>query len=244
MLHLLSFLPKMLYFKKLTLKESYEEEEIFCYVYQTQRKCSWFCDLFFKNNLVSLIVHNILIELGNIGFEKKLNENLENKEISQNIITIVYYLSMFIFFIIAYTKACFFNMRKKNFNNFSTLATFFYTYIIIISGFSAFNKKKLKSVTDDWLIVIPLAYTKYINFLVLDKLISIIDEENIDVLSNSFIITSIFFTYDILVFFVTDIIDCDSDNLILFQFIVGIIIVLFGNYNNKYLVKFFECNFY
>ena len=65
-----------------SLKETYEEEEeTFCYIYQTQRKCSWFCDLFFQNNVISLIIHNISIELEIIGFEKKLNENLESRKI-------------------------------------------------------------------------------------------------------------------------------------------------------------------
>ena len=55
-----------------SLNESYEEEEIFGYIYQTQRKCSWFCDILFQNNIISLIIHNISIELGIIGFEKKI----------------------------------------------------------------------------------------------------------------------------------------------------------------------------
>ena len=73
-----------------------------------------------------------------------------------------------------------------------------------------------------------MSCTKYFNFLVLDKLVDILDEENIDILSNSFIMTSIFFIYDIIVFIISDLFDCDSEALILFQFIIGIIIFCFS----------------
>ena len=214
---------------ELELKESYEEEEIFCYVYQTQRKCSWFCDIFFQNNIISLIIHNISIELGIVGFEKKLNENLESRTIQENVKTIGAYLGnffIFIFiFIIGYTLCGFSSLENKTFTFYSVFLYIFYAYDITISGFSLFAKDKLESITNDWLILLPLSYTKYINFLVLDKLVSILDDENIDILSNSLIMTSVFFVYDIIVFLIADFLDCSSDVLIFLQFIIGFIII-------------------
>ena len=214
---------------ELELKESYEEEEIFCYVYQTQRKCSWFCDICFQNNIISLIIHNISIELGIIGFEKKLNENLESRTIQENVKTIGAYLGnffIFIFiFIIGYTLCGFSSLENKTFTFYSVFLYIFYAYDITISGFSLFAKDKLESITNDWLILLPLSYTKYINFLVLDKLVSILDDENIDILSNSLIMTSVFFVYDIIVFLIADFLDCSSDVLIFLQFIIGFIII-------------------
>ena len=35
--------------------------------------------LFFRYNIILLIIHNILVEIGIIGFEKIMNENLKKK---------------------------------------------------------------------------------------------------------------------------------------------------------------------
>ena len=215
--------------EKLELKESYEEEEIFCYIYQTQRKCSWFCDLFFKNNLLTLIVYNIIIEIGIIGFEKKLNENLETKEISKNFKTLSAYLGIFLSFVIFYLMD-FIQLKlvRSKYTKYVVIVfvIFYYIWNIILSGLSAFGKKKLKNVIDDWFILLPIAYSKYINFILIDKLVNILDEENIDILSNSLIITCFFFIYDIIIFLITDILDCKSENLILAQFIISIFIFI------------------
>ena len=208
------------------MDEFYEEEEIFCYVYQSQRKCSWFCDLFFNKNILSLIITNILIEICIIGTEKKINENLEIRTVTENFKTLGVYLAIFLILIFIYTRSCFV-LLKCNDICLAILIIFIYSYNIIISGFSSFGKKKLKNVADDWLLLIPLGLTKYINFLVLDKLVGVLDEENIDILSNSFIMTCIFFIYDIVVFIVSDLFDIDSDTLILFQFIIGLFIYVF-----------------
>ena len=81
--------------KPLKIKESYEEEK-FCYAFKVQRKCSWFYDLLWKHYFIVLIICNILVEIQNIGFEKKLNEDLEKIKLSQNFFLIVIYLSFFI----------------------------------------------------------------------------------------------------------------------------------------------------
>ena len=216
------------------LKESYEEEEIFAYIYQTQRKCSWFCDIVFENNIISLIIHNISIELGIIGFEKKLNENLESRIVNENINTIGAYLGCFLVFIfiifftfiIGYSVKGSFTIKGKTFTFYFIFLIIFYVCDITLSGLSLFGKDKIERITDDWLILLPLAYTKYINFLVLGKLVSILDSKSIDILSNSLIMTSVFFVYDIIVFLIADFLDCNSVILIFLQLIAGFIIVL------------------
>ena len=220
--------------QELSLTESYEEEEIFGYVYQTQRKCSWFCDIFFQNNIISLIIHNIAIELGIIGFEKKLNEDLESRKINENIMSICAYLlyffiSVFIFNIgYCVCRSCSCSCCSKIGETFTSYFVFlfiFYVFDITLSGFSLFGNDKLESITEDWLILLPLAYTKYINFLVLDKLVNILDRQTIDILSNSLIMTSVFFVYDIIVFLIADLLDFSSYYLIFFQFGIGFIIL-------------------
>ena len=208
------------------MKESYEEEEVFCYVYQTQRKCSWFCDICFQNNLISLIIYNIAIEIIIIGFEKKLNENLETKSIVRNFISLGSYLGCFVIFIFSYTFFCFKSLEDKKMKCYSIFVIVFYAFNIALTAMSIFFKNKIKSLTNDWLIIIPLASTKYINFLLLKKLVGLLDKNNIDILSNSLIMTSVFFVYDILVFLITDMANFNSDDLIFFQFIVGIIILI------------------
>ena len=212
------------------LKESYEDEEIFGYIYQTQRKCSLFCDIVFENNIISLIIHNISIELGIIGFEKKLNENLESKIVNENINTLGAYLGCFLvfifIFIIGYSVSGSFTIKGKTFSFYFVFLIIFYACDISLSALSLFGKDKIESITDDWLILLPLAYTKYLNFLVLGKLVTILDSKTIDILSNSLIMTSVFFVYDIIIFLIADLLDCNSDILIYFQLGIGFIIVL------------------
>ena len=213
--------------KKLELKESFEESEIFCYAYQVQRKCSWFCDLFYKKNFFSLLVHNILIEIGIIGFEKKLNENLENKSITRNVKTLGVYL-LFVFLIFVYSLFdCCNLLNGKNYKGFSQIAIVFYVGDMLISGLSLFSKKKIKIIVNNWISMLPIAYTKFMNFLVLDRLLRVLDDENRDILSNSLIFTSIFFIYDIIIFLVTDIANFKEDNLVRFQLIFGFLVIMF-----------------
>ena len=217
-----------------SLEETYEEEETFCYIYQTQRKCSWFCDLFFKDNVISLIIHNIAIEIGIIGFEKKLNENLESRGVNGNIKTLGAYLGILFFisvifiiiFTIRYSVSGSCTIKGKTFTFYFIFLIIFYVCDITLSGLSLFGKDKIESITDDWLILLPLAYTKYINFLVLDRLVNILDSQTIDILSNSLIMTPVFFVYDIIVFLIADFLDCNSDILIFFQIIAGFIILM------------------
>ena len=217
--------------KKLNLKENYEEEEIFCYVFQSQRKCSWFCDLFYRNNLISLIVYNILFEIQIIGFEKKLNENLETKKIKENFKELGAYLAFFCVFIVLFAVPLFELLRENSMAGFGGFSALFYIINTVFTGFSVFGKKKLKSFTDNWLCLYPISRTKFFNFILVEKLVNILDEENIDILSNSLIITLFFFIYDVIIFLITDFAEFDSDNLILFQFIMEIVILILFIFN-------------
>ena len=213
--------------KRMELKETYQKEEVFCYIYKIQRKCSWFCDLFFERNMFSLIVHNIVVEMGIIGFEKKMNENLEEKSLSDNYSTIIVYLIFFLVLTILNTGWCVCLTKAKNYSGFSAFSIFFHFLNVIFSGLSYFGKGITKERTNNWVILIPIAYTKFLNFVVYEILVDSLDENNIDILSNSFVMTSVYYIYDNIVFIIADLIDADSDKLILFQFIFGILVMIF-----------------
>ena len=59
------------------------------------------------------------------------------------------------------------------------------------------------------------------------SLVRILDTNNIDILSNSFIMTSVFVIYDIYVFVVTDFINMSTDLLVKLQFILGFFEMIF-----------------
>ena len=105
----------------------------------------------------------------------------------------------------------------------------FHIVIIVFSALSFFCRKitDIKDAIDNWAIIIPISYAKFYNFLLIDKLVDAMDKEKIDLLTNSFIMSFIFFIYDIIVFIISDLIDCDSDYLILFQLIFSILFLAF-----------------
>ena len=225
------------------LNESYTDQEIFCYVYQVQRKCSWFCDLFFKNNILSLIIHNLCVELGIVGYEKKLNDNLEDNNLYDNFITIIIYLGYFSFFTFLFTG--FFVCRTKNegFNYFSWYSIIYSIIIAILSGISYFGIEKKRILINDRIhniiIMIPIAYTKFINLVVMNTLVKISDDDNeMDILSSSFVLTSIFVIYDIIVFMVIDFLDLEINTLILIQLLSAIIFSICHLFSlNKKIIK-------
>jgi hypothetical protein len=203
----------------------YQEKEIFFYGYKVQGKCSWFCDLLLENQFFLLLIyHNISIEISIIGFEKKINENLESEKIKINLITLSIFLAFFIVYVFIGSNYFFKLIQKKiektNFCDFLD----FHTVIIVLSVLSFFCRKinDIKDAIDNWVILIPMSYAKFYNFLLIGKLVEAIDNEK-DLLTNSFIMSFIFFIYDIIVFIISDLIDCDSDYLILFQFIFSIL---------------------
>ena len=215
--------------KELELNEMYQEKEIFFYGYKVQGKCSWFCDLLLENQFFLLLIyHNISIEISIIGFEKKINENLESEKIKINLITLSIFLAFFIVYVFIGSNYFFKLIQKKiektNFCDFLD----FHTVIIVLSVLSFFCRKinDIKDAIDNWVILIPMSYAKFYNFLLIGKLVEAIDNEK-DLLTNSFIMSFIFFIYDIIVFIISDLIDCDSDYLILFQFIFSILYFIF-----------------
>jgi hypothetical protein len=215
--------------KKLELNEMYQEKEIFFYGYKVQGKCSWFCDLLLENQFFLLLIyHNISIEISIIGFEKKINENLESEKIKINLITLSIFLAFFIVYVFIGSNYFFKLIQKKiektNFCDFLD----FHTVIIVLSVLSFFCRKinDIKDAIDNWVILIPMSYAKFYNFLLIGKLVEAIDNEK-DLLTNSFIMSFIFFIYDIIVFIISDLIDCDSDYLILFQLIFSIFFLAF-----------------
>ena len=59
-----------------------------------------------------------------------------------------------------------------------------FIFVTIFSGFSSFGKEGLKNFTNNFLIIIPYALTKYYYFVLMNCLVNIIDSGNVDLLSN------------------------------------------------------------
>jgi len=103
-----------------------------------------------------------------------------------------------------------------------TITNLFIT--IIFSGFSIFGSKELQNFTSLYLIPFPLALTKFYIFLLMNCLLNIIDNGNIDLLSNSAIISIFLAVYNLTSSFFTDILDIGENTLIIFQFSLGLLI--------------------
>ena len=224
------------------LSEVNQGDEQFCFCYKVQGKYSWFCDLLFKNNVINYIEFDIFLELITIGFSKKIKENLQENEFNENFITLIIYLISFIIFASfnrLESKECR-DKVKKSFmetinkgeeeinaqkGNISLITLVNIVFVVIFSGFSYFGSENLKNFTDKYLIIFPLALTKFYYFILLNCLINIIDYGNIDLLSNSTIVSLFLLIYKLIAFLFTDVINCSADGLILFQFIVCLILI-------------------
>ena len=104
-----------------------------------------------------------------------------------------------------------------------TTTNFF--FVTIFSGFSAFGSEGLQNFTTKYLISFPLALTKFYIFLLMNCVLNIIDSgKNIDLLSNSTLISIFLFLYGLISSVFTDILDIDEKTLIIFQFVIGIIL--------------------
>ena len=173
-----------------------------------------------------------------IGFQKKLHNNLNNND----------YISLIIY-IITFSIYTFFNylcLKQTDdildnvisalyiipFNNF---------FVILFSGFSYFGNKNLKHFTDTFLGIFAVAMTKFYYFILMKNLVSIFDYKNIDLLSNS-VVVSIFLTiYNFFFYIITDLIECNTEKLILFQFIFGLIVYLIMHL--PFIISFVMCVF-
>ena len=211
-------------------------------LHKVQGKFSWFCDLLFKNNILNYIEFDIFLELITIGFSKKIKENLQENEFNENFITLIIYLISFIIFASfnrLESKECR-DKVKKSFmetinkgqeeinaqqGNISLITLVNIVFVIIFSGFSYFGSESLKNFTDKYLIIFPFALTKFYYFILLNCLINIIDYGNIDLLSNSTIVSLFLLIYKLIAFLFTDVINCSTEGLILFQFIFCLIIL-------------------
>ena len=230
------------------LKESYEKEEIFCYAYKVQRKFSWFCDLLWDNYFISLIICNILVEVEIIGFNKKINEDLEKMKLYQKIIIIIIYLLVFLFiavlvrFIIKDITKNLPQNIKRIFGQFIfyplLLLSLFFFYLL--NMFTRLSSKKnsgtiikLSEILDNYCFIpISVSSVKSLNFFETELFFDVLAKRGIDILSNSFVLSSFFIIYDIIVFIITDIYDCNTKVLIWVQlgvsaayFIVFIIVI-------------------
>ena len=79
------------------LSELNQGNELFCYIYKIQRKCSWFCDLLFKDNILDFLIEDIFLEIMTIGFSKELSNNLKLRDVQDKFNSIVIYLVFFWF---------------------------------------------------------------------------------------------------------------------------------------------------
>ena len=228
------------------LSELNQGKERFCYIYKIQRELSWFCDLLFKNNILNLIIYSLINELLILGFLKQLKISLKTNEfdLNSNIYMISFFLIYFTFFACLnklIPKKClekltiFEDFQIKNDENnssdeykkqiwsttFLTISNLIFT--IIFSGFLIFGPDILKEITLKYLITFPIALTKFYNFILTNCLLNTMDYGNIDLLSNSLIISLFLMVYNLLSFLFTEIIiDVEPRILIILQFGVGI----------------------
>ena len=212
------------------VNELHQDEEQLCYCYKVQRKGSWFCDLLFKNNLLEIIMINILLELLIIGFEKQIEINLQNNTINKNFIMIIIYSIFFFVLALLNLIKCLDDKEKKIESDIIRLSglTIWNCFIVtIFSGFSLFGNDNLKDFTNKYLILIPYALTKFYYFILINSLVKDLDSDNLDLLSNSTIISLFLLIYKIIAWIFTDFLGLSIDILYLFQFIFGLIVSIF-----------------
>ena len=77
--------------------------------------------------------------------------------------------------------------------------------------------------TNKYLIILPFALTKFYNFILMNCLVNLMDENNIDILSSSTIISLFLLIYNLFSYILTDFLDISEKSLILFQFIIGLV---------------------
>ena len=133
-------------------------------------------------------------------------------------------------------------LKQKEGIIYLTITNFF--FVTIFSGFSIFGRKGLQNFTTKYLISLPLALTKFYIFLLMNCLLNIIDSgKNIDLLSNSTIISIFLFLYSLISSLFTDILDIEEKALIIFQFVIGMIFfaVIFLALFIEFFVLILEC---
>ena len=213
------------------VNELHQDEEQFCYCYKIQRKGSWICDLLFKNNLLEIIIINVFLEILVIGFGKQIEINMKNNSIFANFLMIIIY-SLFFFVITLLDRIkCFDDEGEKKFNGeiyrLFGLTIWNSFIVVIISGFSLFGNDVLKDFTNKYLILLPYAITKFYYFILMNSLVKDLDSENIDLLSNSLIISLFLLVYQVIAWIFTDLLEPNLERVYFFQFIFGLIVSIF-----------------
>ena len=99
--------------------------------------------------------------------------------------------------------------------------------VVIISGFSLFGNDVLKDFTNKYLILLPYAITKFYYFILMNSLVKDLDSENIDLLSNSLIISLFLLVYQVIAWIFTDLLEPNLERVYFFQFIFGLIVSIF-----------------
>ena len=212
------------------VNELHQDEEQLCYCYKVQRKGSWFCDLLFKNDLFEIIMINIFLELLIIGFEKQIEINLQDNTINKNFIMIIIYSIFFFVLALLNLIKCLDDKEKKIQSDIYRLTglTIWNCFIVtIFSGFSLFGSDNLKDFTNKYLILIPYALTKFYYFILINSLVKDLDSDNLDLLSNSTIISLFLLIYKIIAWIFTDFLGLGIETLYLFQFIFGLLVSIF-----------------
>lgn len=74
--------------------------------------------------------------------------------------------------------------------------------------------ENIKSSIDYFFIPMSVSLVKFWNYFETELLLVVLDIRGIDILSNSFVLSSFYIIYDIIVFIITDIYDCDTKILI------------------------------
>lgn len=177
-----------------------------------------------------------MAEIGIIGFEKGINEKLEIQNIDEGVKTMFSYSQYFLLWAVINSTWYYWTKFRKDSIFFHASLFVFHLFNFILSGIFYFNKNKMENLETIFkdTMLFPLSYSKFMNFLITDNFIDELDENNNSLLKYSFVVTCFSLIYDFIIFFISEIVDCNSDNLILFQFIFGyayigydIIIVIF-----------------
>ena len=195
------------------INESNQVNYFFCYCFKVQGFISWFCDLLSKKQLIALITSIILLEIQIIGFEKKLKRNLNE---DTNYIFI---------YIIAYFIMGGSNEMKKS-GGYNSTFSFVIILATLFSGFSYFGGESLRNFTAKYLEPNVIAMVKFYYFYIMNHLIILYDSNNVDLLSNSMVVSFFLILYNLISYLFIDIVFSDQKyekSMMLFQFIFGIL---------------------
>ena len=185
---------------------------------------------------------DIYLEILTLGFGKIINENLtqnlNSNSLQNNFLIISLYIAYYIIIAIFNSLMKYscdkkkkkneeqINILKENYTDYLwelTGVTLWNAYIVtIFSGFSAFGKGKFKEFTDNYLILLPYALTKFYYFIVINSLVKQMDTDNLDLLSNSTIISLFLMIFRIVASILVEIINIKV--LLIFQFVFGLIV--------------------